>query len=621
MLFVCLIITTGTLAAETSLPYMPLILQGNIEVAGEPAPVGTEITAELNGKLVGITRVTSEGVYGDGVGNKLFINCNPDNYDDVKFYVNDVESQVDLDPLKNANSGNVIELNIIANSGEKDERRAGNDPIEKQRIIQPDSVTTSVTTVPGIVTNDLNDPGLTPQDLASTLMCGNFPITNVNFIGANRAAGTFSGGAGIIDFDSGIILSTGDISSVIGPNTADGTSTNNGLPGDADLTSLISESTNDAAVLEFDFVPNCSVLTFKFVFGSEEYYEWANSDFNDVFGLFVNGNNVALVPVNLPVSVNNVNLVNNAGLYRDNELPGATIDTELDGLTVVLTATANVNAGQTNHIKLAIADVNDNIFDSDVFIESCPKLSCPIPHSPPIVVTELKQEILFRYVTDDFKYYDILFDGAPTPPVPIINPVIIGPPPVLPPTFGVIFWSPELLSVEFEKEFVNANKVIYEAESPYSPEQTVISEREEILLLRNGTREVLIPAPELGVPYPNPESGLFLEDVVGELDPGYVRIIDVESMLFQTNMIKQEVAFRWVSEPVKVVVDFEQYVPVFPLDVAEDEDLDGLVDEDPADGIDNDGDGKVDEDEPLPPGISVEILDTDIGVGVGIGWG
>jgi len=57
--------------------------------------------------------------------------------------------------------------------------------------------------------------------------------------GANVSAGTFSGGTGIIGFESGIILSTGDIASVSGPNTADDTTTNNSMPGDANLDSLI----------------------------------------------------------------------------------------------------------------------------------------------------------------------------------------------------------------------------------------------------------------------------------------------------------------------------------------------------------------------------------------------
>lgn len=43
---------------------------------------------------------------------------------------------------------------------------------------------------------------------------------------------------------------------------------------------------------------------------------------------------------------------------------GGSIDTEKDGLTRVLTCTATVNSGATNHMKLAIADVSDGVVDN-----------------------------------------------------------------------------------------------------------------------------------------------------------------------------------------------------------------------------------------------------------------
>ena len=103
-------------------PSLPLVLQGTVELDGEPAPVNTEITAKVNGDVVGTTEVDQEGVYGSQPGTKLYITCEPDNYEDIKFYVNGVESQlVDVDILKNANSGVVLEsVNIIATSPDGD---------------------------------------------------------------------------------------------------------------------------------------------------------------------------------------------------------------------------------------------------------------------------------------------------------------------------------------------------------------------------------------------------------------------------------------------------------------------------------------------------------------------
>ena len=96
-------------------------------------------------------------------------------------------------------------------------------------------------------------------------------------------------------------------------------------------------STFDAAVLEFDFVPTTSQVQFNYVFSSEEYNEFVNLGFNDVFGFFVNGTNCALVgepPV--PVSIDTINGGSNASLYIDNT--GGQLETEMDGLMVALTA-------------------------------------------------------------------------------------------------------------------------------------------------------------------------------------------------------------------------------------------------------------------------------------------
>jgi len=207
-------------------------------------------------------------------------------------------------------------------------------------------------------------------------------ISNVTFTGADIAAGTFSGGMDAIGFDNGIILSSGNITYVEGPNISDGTSMNNGLAGDADLDGLIpGYYTNDATVLEFDFeCEYLQVISFEYVFASEEYNEWVGSSFNDVFGFFVNGVNIALIPeTTTPVSINNVNCGNpydplTIGSYceffRNNDLSdgGGAIDTEMDGLTEVFYATASINPG-VNHIKLAIADAGDWVLDSDVFIK------------------------------------------------------------------------------------------------------------------------------------------------------------------------------------------------------------------------------------------------------------
>ena len=240
----------------------------------------------------------------------------------------------------------------------------------------------SVTRAAGsFTTNDLSGTGspLTPYNLAESLVGIGVTISNVSFTGVATAAGTFAGGTGIISFPSGVILSSGNIANVSGPNVADDISADNGLGGDADLDALIgSYATYDATVLEFDFVPNASTVYFEYVFASDEYNEWINTGFDDVFGFFVNGQNCAVVgnPA-VPVSIDTINDGNpyggggpNSNLYLNNDLQdgGGSINTEMDGVTQTLVCQASVNPNVPNHIKLAIADASDHVWDSNVFI-------------------------------------------------------------------------------------------------------------------------------------------------------------------------------------------------------------------------------------------------------------
>jgi hypothetical protein len=224
-------------------------------------------------------------------------------------------------------------------------------------------------------------------------------ILPIIYQGRPWSAGTFLGGTGIINFESGILLSTGNIVNVPGPNISDSTDGNNNLPGDTDLDTLASAPTFDATVLEFSFIPTRSIVMFDYVFGSEEYNEYVNSPVNNVLGFFVNGVNQALIPgTSVTIAVNNINNgnpepadtflpdVSNSGLYRDNDrstqgIP-TPIDTELDGLTTVLSFVANVNEDQINSIKLAIANAGSSDLDSAIFIKEGSFISPPITLEP-----------------------------------------------------------------------------------------------------------------------------------------------------------------------------------------------------------------------------------------------
>ncbi|MFN0072029.1 MAG: choice-of-anchor L domain-containing protein [Chloroflexota bacterium] len=232
--------------------------------------------------------------------------------------------------------------------------------------------------------------GQTASALVSCLLAATSGVTvsNVSYTGASRAAGSFSSGTqSIIGFSSGILLGTGSVGAAVGPNTSDGgagkADITNNTAGDNDLASIVGGTTYDAAVLQFDMVPVASPLTFRYVFASEEYKEYVNSQYNDRFALFVNGTNIANIPgTSTAVAINSINHQTNSAYYRDNPRVGGTINTEMDGLTTVFTATTPVNVGATNHVKLAIADAGDRFLDSNVFFEcgSFSVLPTPTPN-------------------------------------------------------------------------------------------------------------------------------------------------------------------------------------------------------------------------------------------------
>jgi hypothetical protein len=218
----------------------------------------------------------------------------------------------------------------------------------------------------------------TGSDLAQTLVGSGVTISNVTYTGSTLASGTFTGGAAAgITIDSGIVLTSGYASNLDGTsNTSDAITGNLALGGDTDLDALIpGYTTYDATVLGFDFVSTGSAVYFNYVFGSDEYNEWVGSSFNDVFGFFFNGSNIALIPTTTTaVSINNVNNGSNAGYYNDND-PSNGIPTpfafEYDGFTDAFTATATgLTPGDTYHIDLKIADAGDHVLDSGVFLQA-----------------------------------------------------------------------------------------------------------------------------------------------------------------------------------------------------------------------------------------------------------
>ncbi|HYO76476.1 MAG TPA: choice-of-anchor L domain-containing protein [Thermoanaerobaculia bacterium] len=216
-----------------------------------------------------------------------------------------------------------------------------------------------------LTTKSVNE-GVTAEQLAALLSGPGATITNVKISGSNLGLGSFAEGAAI-DIDSGVVLSTGNIADATGGNDSDESGADVGTPGHPALDAIVAPFlTHDATVIEFDVVTVSPTFVIRYVFASEEYREWVDSEFNDVFAFFVNGTNVALTPgTSSPVTVNTINHNRNNSMYRDNE--GGT-GTEFDGFTTPLRAIAVVEPGVSHHIRIAIADTSDSILDSAVFI-------------------------------------------------------------------------------------------------------------------------------------------------------------------------------------------------------------------------------------------------------------
>jgi gliding motility-associated-like protein len=255
-----------------------------------------------------------------------------------------------------------------------------------------------------------------------------------------------------LGLERGLVMTTGSIANVPGPNTLPSAGQIGSGLGDPDLDYLSTQNGNgtlsqDACIIELDVLAATNELTFEYVFGSEEYPEFVDSDFNDIFAFLISGpgivgdpninnqENIAVLPngMNTPVQINSLNNIQNWEYYRNN-LGGTSL--EYDGLTSdflgvkkSLTARAQVQPCSTYHLKFAIADRGDQSYDSGVFISELrggtPNLSVQYNsgieylvedcvNTPDEVTIELSNAL------DDTSSYVVVIGGTATPDVDYI---------------------------------------------------------------------------------------------------------------------------------------------------------------------------------------------------------
>jgi gliding motility-associated-like protein len=233
----------------------------------------------------------------------------------------------------------------------------------------------------------------TPQQLIEDILIDSNCIENVvvtnavsgDFGDSEKSYGYFDATGTGFPFQTGIVLSTGRLSNVQGPNDNLSDDDGNNWTGDNDLEVALQETnTLNATILEFDFTSIANEISFRYIFASEEYQENnANTcNFSDLFGFLIRPinsstyQNIALVPgTNTPVKVTTVHPEIPNGCAAQNEIyfdtfNPSTAPINFNGQTEILTATATTIPNQTYHVKLVIADEQNYRYDSAVFLEA-----------------------------------------------------------------------------------------------------------------------------------------------------------------------------------------------------------------------------------------------------------
>ena len=126
------------------------------------------------------------------------------------------------------------------------------------------------------------------SELSEAISGNGVQILNATLTCPDSASGRYTI-TGVDDFvtGDGLILSTGNIDNLRGPNNTEAATTIYNAPGDPLITTIAGNNSFDACALEFDVVPVGDTLRFNFTFASEEYDEYVGTPFNDFFGFFI----------------------------------------------------------------------------------------------------------------------------------------------------------------------------------------------------------------------------------------------------------------------------------------------------------------------------------------------
>ncbi|MBP1629741.1 MAG: hypothetical protein H6Q15_634 [Bacteroidetes bacterium] len=263
--------------------------------------------------------------------------------------------------------------------------------------------------------------------IENNFLGGGVTVSNVRFNGDtmvnSNQFGTFYNGnlanpvpgdtmAPNVGLRKGLVMVTGDVSDA-SAGTSSGTQSSTSSPTSNDVSNITplinvinasglgSQPKNDIASLSFNFITIGDEISFRYVFASEEYPNYVCSNFNDVFGFFIDGpyipgtntyatgfpsafnlrwKNIAIIPESYPeqpVTINTVNggssagsvtpcILTNTAFFRTN----TNNNCKMNGYTVALrTKPVPIVPCYEYKLSLAICDLGDAAFNSAVFLE------------------------------------------------------------------------------------------------------------------------------------------------------------------------------------------------------------------------------------------------------------
>jgi len=231
---------------------------------------------------------------------------------------------------------------------------------------------------------------------SSCASASNFSGSGDTFTPGKKSFAYFNNNGTSFPFNEGIVLVTSTAQSAVGPFLSDANEGAGDSPqwgNDSDLDAILSINSLNTTVLEFDFIAYTSLLSFNYIFASNEYQYNYPCQYSDGFAFLIKEagttdpyKNLAVIP-NTSTPVSSINIhpkiepgtrpggisytgceASNASYF--NGLNTNTSPINYAGQTIVMTAQSTVVTGKKYHVKLVIGDADVRYQNSAIFLEA-----------------------------------------------------------------------------------------------------------------------------------------------------------------------------------------------------------------------------------------------------------